>query len=205
MKDLFSKLLKSTALLILLSILAVIILLIVILSKCTSSTDSEISIENTPNAILAIMPKNDLYVATAVIEDFTTLQQTEYHLGLFPEDHSCVQILRQKVSYKINLSEIEYTQIDKHIIQVRMPALEYVASTQASSFISDDEAYWKESLPSTNELRHKVEQQIRTRFDTPENRQKAILYAKEAVTHILSQIGYQPDFVDTITPSGKEG
>jgi len=205
MKEILSKLLKSTALLILLGILAIVILLIIILSKCTNSADSEISIESTPNTILAIMPKNDLYVATAIIEDFTTLQQTEYHLGLFPEDHSCVQILRQKVSYKINLSEVEYTQIDKHTIQVKMPALEYVASTQASTFISDDEAYWKESLPSTNELRNKVEQQIRTQFDTQENRQKASLYAKEAVTHILTQIGYQPIFVDTITPSGKEG
>ena len=204
MKDILSKLLKSTALLILLGILAIIILLIIVLGKCTNSADSEIGIESTPNTILAIMPKNDLYIATAVIDDFTTLQQTEYHLGLFPENHSCVQILRQKVSYKINLSEIEFTQINEHTIEVRMPALAYIASTQASTFISDDEGYWKEALPSTNGLRNKVEQQIRTIFDTQENRQKALLYAKDAVTQILTQIGYQPIFVDTITPSSKD-
>ena len=90
-------------------------------------------------------------------------------------------------------------------MEVRMPELEYQASTQFSQFISDDETYWKEALPTTTPLKKKVEQQIRTQFDTPTNRQKAILFAKEAVTHMLTQIGYQPDFVDTITPSGKEG
>ena len=205
MKDILSKLLKSTALLILLSILAVIILLIIILSKCASNDANEISIENTPNAIMKLLPQNDLYIATAVIEDFTTQQEAEYHLGLFPENHSCVQILRQKVSYKLDLSKVEYTQKENHVMEVRMPELEYIASTQFSQFISDDETYWKEALPSTTPLKKKVEQQIRNQFDTKENRQKAILFAKEAITHILTQIGYQPLFVDTITSSGKEG
>ena len=204
MKDLLSKLLKSTALLILLGILVIIILLIIILSKCTNNDAQEISIENTPNAILKLLPQNDLYVATAIIEDFTTQQETEYHLGLFPEDHSCVQILRQKVSYKLDLSKIEYTPKENYVMEVKMPELEYVASTQFAQFISDDEPYWKEALPSTTPLKKKVEQQIRTQFDTPANRQKAILFAKEAVTHILTQIGYQPEFIDTIVPNGKD-
>jgi len=204
MKDIFSKLLKSTALMILIGILSIIILLIVILSKCASNAESDIIIEETPNAILKVLPKNDLYVATSVIEDFTTQQQTEYHLGLFPEDHSCVQILRQKVSYKIDLSKVGYTPKENHMMEVRMPELEYVASTQSSQFISDDEFYWKEALPSITPLKTKVEQQIRTQFDTPENRQKAILFAKEAITHILAQIGYQPIFTNNITPTNKE-
>ena len=62
MKDILSKLLKSTALLILIGILSIIILLIVILSKCASNAESDIIIEETPNAILKVLPKNDLYV-----------------------------------------------------------------------------------------------------------------------------------------------
>ena len=89
-------------------------------------------------------------------------------------------------------------------MEVRMPELEYVASTQSSQFISDDESYWKEALPSITPLKTKVEQQIRTQFDTLENRQKAILFAKEAITHILAQIGYQPIFTESITPTNKE-
>ena len=151
-----------------------------------------------------MMPQNELYVATALIEDYTTMQQTEYHFGVFPEEHSCVQILQQKVSYRLDLSQVEYTPKENHIMQVRIPELAYTASTQASQFISDNESYWSEALPSTNELRHKVEQQIRTQFDTPENRHKAILYAQEAITHILTQLGYQPDFINSISPSTPE-
>ena len=183
-----------------LGILAIIVLAIVLLSKCMHTNDDTISIEPTPNEIRQIMPQNELYVATALIEDYTTLQQTEYHFGVFPEEHSCVQILRQKVSYKLDLSKVEYTPRENHIMEVRMPELAYTASTQASQFISDNESYWSEALPSTNELRHKVEQQIRTQFDTPENRQKAILFTQEAITHILTQLGYQPEFINTITP-----
>ena len=186
-----------------LGILAIIVLAIVLLSKCMHTNDDTISIEPTPNEIRQIMPQNELYVATALIEDYTTLQQTEYHFGVFPEEHSCVQILRQKVSYKLDLSKVEYTPRDNHIIEVRMPELAYTASTQASQFISDNESYWSEAQPSTNELRHKVEQQIRTQFDTPENRQKAILFAQEAITHILTQLGYQPEFINTITPQSE--
>ena len=186
-----------------LGILAIIVLAIVLLSKCMHTNDNTVSIEPTPNEIRKIMPQNELYVATALIEDYTTLQQTEYHFGVFPEEHSYVQILRQKVSYKLDLSKVEYTPRDNHIMEVRMPELAYTASTQASQFISDNESYWSEALPSTNELRHKVEQQIRTQFDTPENRQKAILFAQEAITHILTQLGYQPEFINTITPQSE--
>ena len=197
--DFLTRLLKGTSLLILLGILAIVVLVIVLLGKCTQTSDNSVSIEATPSEILRIMPKNELYVATAVVEDFTTLQQTEYHLGMFPEEHSCVQILRQKASYILDLSKVTYTPKENHIMEVKMPILEYTASTQFSQFISDDEVYWKEALPSITTLKTKVEQQIRTQFDTYENRKQAIMYAKEAITHLLSQLGYQPDFVDTMT------
>lgn len=190
--------------LILLGILAVIILVIALLSKCMQSSDDTISIEPTPNEIQRMLPQNELYVATALIEDYTTMQQTEYHFGIFPEEHSCVQILQQKVSYRLDLSKVEYTPKENHIMEVRIPDLAYTASTQASQFISDNESYWSEALPSTNELRHKVEQQIRTQFDTPDNRRKAILYAQEAITHILTQLGYQPEFINTISSTTPE-
>ena len=183
----------------------VVVMVIVLLSKCMQSSDGTISIEPTPNEIQRMMPQNELYVATALIEDYTTMQQTEYHLGVFPEEHSCVQILRQKVSYRLDLSKVEYTPKENRIMEVRMPELAYTASTQASLFISDDETYWSEALPSTNELRRKVEQQIRTQFDTPENRQKAILYAQEAIIHILSQLGYQAEFEGTMINNSMSG
>lgn len=203
MKDFLTKLLKGTSLLILLGILTIIILLIALLGKCVGSNDDMPAIEVTPSEIMSIMPQNELYVATAVIEDFTTRHETEYHLSLFPEKHSCVQILRQKVSYKIDLSKVTYTLLDSKTMEVMMPEPEYTASTQSSQFISDDEGYWKKALPSTNVLRYKVEQQIRSQFDTQENRQQAKLYAQEALTHVLAQLGYEAKFRSKTLPASR--
>lgn len=169
----------------------------IIVSKCTdnSQDNNEVILQNTPAEIMKIMPKGEMYVATAIIEDYTTVQQTEYHLSLFPEKHSCVQILRQKVSFTIDLNKVEYIMLDDGKVQVRIPRLEYTASTQESPFISDDEAYWKETLISNYSLKQKVELQIRAQFDTTENRNKATRYAQEAITHILNQLGLEPIFV----------
>ncbi len=192
------KLLKNTSLLILVGISVCIILVCIILSKCIGSDNTnEIIIEPTPNQIIKIMPQNEMYVATAIIEDLTTLQKTEYHLSIFPEEHSCVQILRQKVSFKIDLGKVEYIPKGNHKMTVRMPQLEYTASTQTSPFISDNEEYWQKNLVSTYELKNKVENQIRSRFDTDENRSKALLYAEEAIKHILTKLGYETEFISS--------
>lgn len=192
-----STLIKGTSLLILICVFAIIILVCLIVTKCTdnSQDNNEVILQNTPAEIMKIMPKGEMYVATAIIEDYTTVQQTEYHLSLFPEKHSCVQILRQKVSFTVDLNKVEYTMLDDGKVQVRIPRLEYTASTQESPFISDDEAYWKETLISNYSLKQKVELQIRAQFDTTENRNKATRYAQEAITHILNQLGLEPIFV----------
>lgn len=192
-----SNLVKGVSLLTLTCILAIIILVCLAVSKCADKdgTDDEVTLQNTPAEIMKVMPKGEMYVATAIIEDYTTMQRTEYHLSLFPEKHSCVQILRQKVSFIVDLDKVEYTPLDNRTVQVRIPRLEYTASTQESPFISDDEAYWKETLVSNYSLKQKVELQIRSKFDTTENRKKATRYAQEAITHILNQLGLEPVFV----------
>ena len=158
----------------------------------------EIVIEDSPVAIESVRPKGELYVSSAIVEDYVTLQRTEKHLGLIPEEHSCVQILKQKVSFKIDLDKIVYTPDTLNRLIVTLPDVEYVASTQNTPFMSDDESFWEKELPSTNGLKRKVEEKIRKRYDTAENRKRANKYAEEAVTAMLMQMGYEVRFTPKI-------
>lgn len=165
------------------------------------SSNDELQLEQTQNAITRILPRNEMYVATAVIEDYTTEKRDESFFGFTIESHTCAQILRQKVSYKIDLSKLEYELTGEKHILVKMPQPEYTASTQALPFISDDEGYWKEEMPSTDKMKAKVEKKIRERFDTKENRQKASLYAQEAILHMLSMLDFEVEFVNDLENS----
>ena len=199
------RILRGTSVLIVLMVLACVVLVTVVLDRCLGGVvNDDLQIEPTPAVITSVMPRSELYVATAMVEDFVSQQATERHLGIFKEEHSCMLIMRQKVSYRVNLNEVEYEVTDLHHVRVRLPEVEYVASTVSTSFISDDEAYWARSMPSTTPMKQKVEQQIRSRFDTPENRSKALRSAQEAVAHILSQIGYEAEFVPQFISEERE-
>ena len=178
----------------------------------------ELPLEPTAVSIMKVMPKDEMYVASAVYEDFTTLQKTEYHLGIFPEKHSCVQTLRQKVGFKVDMSKVKYEVYEgagkaerageplagsgnSTTVLVTMPEPEYTASTVGSAFFSDDEGYWREALPSNHWMKREGERKIRKQFDTRENRRKAILYTEEAIGQILAQLGYQAEFASESLPS----
>ena len=154
----------------------------------------EIVLQDTPIDIESVRPKGELYVCTALAEDYATRNATEMHLGMFPERHSCVQMLKQKVSFKIDLEKVQYTVDTLNVMIVQIPEPVYVASTQDSPFMSDDEDYWNETLKSTNGLKKEAEQKIRKRFDTDENRAKATRYAEAALRELLRQLGYEARF-----------
>lgn len=158
----------------------------------------EIVLEDTPIDIESVRPRGELYVCTALAEDYAMRRATEMHLGMFPEKHSCVQMLKQKISFKIDLEKVRYTVDTLNVMIVEIPAPEFVASTQDSPFISDDEDYWNEALKSTNTLKKEAEQKIRKRFDTRENRTKATRYAEEALRELLRQLGYEARFAPHI-------
>ncbi|MCR5314097.1 MAG: hypothetical protein K6E54_10755 [Bacteroidaceae bacterium] len=182
--------------------LLLLALILVVIFECSNNNIEEIHkkvvIENTPIEIENVRPTGEIYVCSAIIEDYTTFQKTERHLGIIPEEHSCVQILRQKCSYKLNLDKVVYKKDTLNRIFVYLPELEYVASTQNSPFISDDEDFWIEAMPNTNGLKKKVAGQIRRKFDTRENRDKGNLYAKSAISALLSKLGYDAEFVSSL-------
>lgn len=183
------------------AIIAVVFGSIILLDKCNSPKDptSNITIENSPLSIDSIMPRGDLYIGSAIIEDYVVKRKKETHLGgLTSTDHTCIQIVKQKCCYKINLEKIKYNHIAGDTIYAKLPPLEYIATTQDSPFMSDDEDYWAKELPSTNNMKKQVENKIKTQFETKENKHKATLYAEEAVSNLLGKLGYTVVFVNNI-------
>lgn len=180
-------------------LLAIALVVIAIsVAFCTGRQDEEeeIVLEETPIQIEAVRPKGEIVVCSSIIEDYASVKKTEKTLGLIETQHHCVQILKMKCSYKIDLEKVEYELEDSaKIIWVKLPELEYNASLQDSPFISDDEEYWKDALPSTNKLKAKVAKQIEKRFCTPTNKQKGERYAEEAISKMLSGFGYEVKFV----------
>lgn len=159
----------------------------------------EFVLEETTSEIESVLPKGEIVVCSAVIEDYVTKTNKEKTLGVIESKHTCVQILKMKCCYKVDLDKIEYQLVDSaKTIKVKMPKIEYEATLQDSPFISDDEAYWKEALPSTNKMKEKVAKKIEKRFCTPENKKKGELYAEEAVTKIMNSLGYEVEFVRSL-------
>lgn len=202
------KLLKEEWFLVVTGIVAIIILsaIAIIISKIVfnSKTDNpEVAIEDTPILIESVKPKGELYVCTSIMEEYVRREKTEKHLGVIPEKHTLVQIVRQKCSYIIDLDKIKYEQTSNDTVYVHLPELEYVASTQDSPFISDDESYWIKEMPNTNALKSEAERKIRKSFETPENKKKANHYAEAAVGQLLKQLGFNAIFVSTLTDSRK--
>lgn len=183
-------------------LLAIALVVIAIsVAFCTGRQDEEeeIVLEETPIQIEAVRPKGEIVVCSSIIEDYASVKKTEKTLGLIETQHHCVQILKMKCSYKIDLEKVEYELEDSaKIIWVKLPELEYNASLQDSPFISDDEEYWKDALPSTNKLKAKVAKQIEKRFCTSTNKQKGERYAEEAISKMLSGFGYEVKFVRTL-------
>lgn len=169
------------------------------------SNDSQsIKIQPSTITVESIRPRGELYVCTAVVEDYVIRHATEMHVGLFPEQHSCVQVLKQKVSFKIDLNKVRYVQDTLNVLIVEMPNVEYVASTQDSPFLSDDEDFWRENMRSTNGMKQEVERKIRHRFDTETNRRKASRYAETALSNIIRKMGYEVRFVPQQIEIGKK-
>lgn len=177
--------------------LALSIIMITLTRHCTEEDEEmPIPVEETIASIEDVRLRGELYVCSAMMEDYTLQQATERNLLWADEVHSCVQTMTQKCSYKIDLDKVEYLADDSaKTVYVKLPAIEYVAMTQSSSFLSDDSNYWSEHLPNTNALKRKVEAQIKRRFDTSGNRRKAERYAEDAISGMLGKLGYETEFV----------
>ena len=171
----------------------------VLIRRCVRGSGTEIPMEETMASIEEIRPRGEIYVCSAMIEDYTMQRATEENLFWADEEHSCVQTITQKSSYVIDLDKVEYEPVDStRTIYVKLPDVEYVATTQSTTFLSDDGNFWADHLPNTNAMKRKVEGQIKKRFDTPSNRRKAERYAEDAISEVMRKLGYEVEFVRTL-------
>lgn len=171
----------------------------VLIKRCVEQRKEMIPMEETMASIEEIRPRGEIYVCSAMMEDFTLQRATEQNFIMPDEEHSCVQTMTQKCSYVIDLDKVEYEAVDSiKTIYVKLPDVEYVATTQSTSFLSDDGNYWAEHLPNTNAMKRKVEGQIKRRFDTPSNRRKAERFAEDAIREVLRKLGYETEFVRSL-------
>ena len=190
-------------------VVAVALLLVLagaLVAKCYIDRLNAPKMQESIATIQEIKLKGEIYVCSSVIEDYVIERRKEKRVLLSDKEYSCIQTLTQKCSYKINLSDVAYLANDSiKVVYVHVPEIEYVASTQSASFISDDSQYWAKHKPNTNKMKRDVEDQIRMRFDTPENRRKAEAYAEEAIGGMLSKLGYQTEFFNSLESGSVEG
>lgn len=159
----------------------------------------EITLKDTPAVIEATRPIGILYLYTTVTEDYA--KDAFYGSGiggsvlgkdngLFRKKHDCVQILRQQVSLTLDLDKVKYEPLENSdTVFVSLPDIEFSQSTLSSWFKSDDEDEESAVQYNAKPLIQRVENKIRTRYNTPENRTKAEAKAKETIADFLKQCG----------------
>lgn len=159
----------------------------------------EITLKDTPAVIEATRPIGILYLYTTVTEDYA--KDAFYGSGIgssvlgkdngiFKKKHDCVQILKQQVSLTMDLDKVKYEpKENSDTVLVCLPDVEFSQSTLSSWFKSDDEDEESAVQYNAKPLIQRVENKIRTRYNTPENRTKAEAKAKETIADFLKQCG----------------
>ncbi len=183
---------------------AILVILLIagvtLFSKITHKTDSEeLTLKDTPAVIEATRPIGVLYLYTTVTEDYAKdafygsgigSSVLGHNNGLFKRKHDCVQILRQQVSLTMDLDKVQYHPIEgTDTVQVCLPDVEFTQSTLSSWFKSDSETEENAVQFDAKPLIQRVENKIKLRYNTPENRSKAEKKAKETITDFLKQCG----------------
>lgn len=164
-----------------------------------SQGPTKIIIEETPIKIDSVRPVGKIYVCSAIITDAVVETKEESFLLLKKRKHSRVYSMTTKCSYVVDLDSVKYEADNKNKkLTVTMPKLTYTTTgVQDSQLISDDDKYW--AGQNINGLIKKVQKKIRTNFDTPQNREKANLYAEDVVRSVFENMGYEVVFNRTLT------
>ena len=185
-------------------IYATIILLLIagvaLWSRLSHRDDTnDITLKDTPAVIEATRPIGVLYLYTTVTEDYA--KDAFYGSGigssvlgkdngLFKQKHNCVQILKQQVSLTMDLNEVRYEPVaGTDTVIVYLPDVVFSQSTLESWFKSDNENEESAVQFEAKPLILRVEQKIKNKYNTPENRAKAEAKAQETIANFLKQCG----------------
>ena len=96
----------------------------------------------------------------------------------------------------MNLDKVKYEpKENSDTVSVCLPNVEFSQSTISSWFKSEDEDEESAVQYNAQPLIKRVQNKIRTRYNTPENRKKAEDKAKETISDFLKQCGKVAVFV----------
>lgn len=167
-------------------------------------TDEEMQIVETPATVEDVKPIGKLYLYSTITEDYVKDSFKGSGIGssllgkgngLFKKSHDCVQVLRQQVSFVMDMDKIVYSEDSlTNIVYVTLPKVEYVHSTIYSWHMSDDENEEAKVGYNASSLISKVESKIARKYDTAKNRDYAKTQAKDILTRIFKQIGKEVEF-----------
>lgn len=179
---------KLTAIVKVICLLAIVYFVV----RCidSSSEDDDITIAPTPVVIESIKPIGELYAFTAITEDFS-IDQIE-KVGFFRRNYyKAVQTLRMQVSYVMNLDSVHYRPIEgTDTVVVSLPSLRYIQSAQGGNLLCEVEV---ENYNASRAI-SVAEQKIRSKYDTPANRERAMQHVHEVLTTFVMQCGMIPKF-----------
>lgn len=152
--------------------------------------EEELEVEDTPVLVERIKPIGDLYAYTAITEDFT-LDNVE-KVGFFSKSYyKAVQMLRMQVSYVVSLDSVRYRRLSgTDTLLVTLPPLRYVQSSQGGRMLCEVEVADYNAAGAIGV----VEQKIRSKYDTPANREKAMRHVREVLSTFVVQCGLIPKF-----------
>lgn len=171
--------------------LACLLAIVYFVLRCIDAKDQEdIAVQPTPIEIQEVRPIGELYAYTAITEDFT-IDNVE-KVGFFTRSYyKAVQMLRMQVSFVMDLDSVDYIrQEQSDTVIVRLPQLRFVQASQGSRFLCEVE------VPDYNATRaiQTVERKIKSHFDTPANRQKAMTHVRDVLSAFVQQFGLVPKF-----------
>lgn len=172
----------------LLCLLAIVYFALRWIDSCEQQDD--IAIEDTPVVIESIKPIGELYAFTAITEDFS-IDNVE-KVGFFRKSYyKAVQTLRMQVSYVMNLDSVTYQRkAGTDTVVVALPGLRYVQSAQGGRLLCEVEMADYDAASAIAV----VEEKIRSKYDTPDNREKAMKHVREVLTTFVMQCGLKPVF-----------
>lgn len=152
----------------------------------------ELEVKDTPVVIESIKPIGQLYAYSAITEDFA-IDNVE-KVGFFSKKYyKAVQTLRMKVSYVLNLDSVEYVRKENSdTVVVKLPELRYTQSSQGGNFLCEVEMANYDAAKAISI----VEQKVRSKYDSPENRKKAMTNVHNVLSAFVNQCGLTPVFVN---------
>jgi len=174
------------------TILACLATVLYVFNRCASYFDDgdELKLEPTATTIEDIKPIGELYALTAITEEYEidVMEDVRLFHTTYPK---CIQTLRQQVSFVLDLDSVSYQPIEgTDTVVVSLPHLRFIQSNKGGTFLCESE---RSDFDATR-LINMVERNIRKKYATEANYQRAMQNVKQVLEAFVRQAGRIPRF-----------